>query len=325
MKIRAKTGSETGDIEAGTNKFGPYQMASQEQKTIEEHFQPAFVLEKPPCEASPFIFSSPHSGQIYPAAFLQSSKLTPTQLRSSEDAYVNELFAHVVDQGAHFIHALVPRAYLDLNRHPHELDPKLFASTLPDFAMRDSIKVKSGLGVIARIVSEGQEIYTNKLDFDDAQTRINSLYFPYHKALRDLIAGAQTSHRHAILIDCHSMPSGNLPGFQDIPPDFVLGNLFDKSCDYELTHLLRAQLQSMGYHVSVNKPYAGGYVTKEYGRPQNGVHVLQIEINRRLYLNEQSLAKTNDFEELRSNLQILTKKLINSLPELSFGTSLAAE
>ena len=101
MKIRAKTGSETGDIEAGTNKFGRYQMASQEQKTIEEHFQPSFALEKPTRNASPFIFSSPHSGQIYPAAFLQSSQLTPTQLRSSEDAYVNELFAHVADQGAH--------------------------------------------------------------------------------------------------------------------------------------------------------------------------------------------------------------------------------
>ncbi len=300
-------------------------MASQEQTTIEEHFQPAFMLEKPTREASPFIFSSPHSGQIYPAAFLQSSQLTPTQLRSSEDAYVNELFAHVADQGAHFIHALVPRAYLDLNRHPHELDPKLFASALPDFAMQDSTKVKSGLGVIARIVSEGREIYTNKLDFEDARTRINHLYFPYHEALRNLIASAQTSHQHAILIDCHSMPSGNLPGFRDIPPDFVLGNQFDKSCDYELTHLVRARLQSMGYHVSVNKPYAGGFVTKEYGKPQNGVHVLQIEINRRLYLNEQTLEKTSGFNELRANLQVLTKNLINSLPDLSSGTSLAAE
>ncbi|MCP4932622.1 MAG: N-formylglutamate amidohydrolase [bacterium] len=300
-------------------------MASQEQKTIEEYFQPAFALMKPAREASPFIFSSPHSGQIYPAAFLQSSKLTSTQLRSSEDAYVNDLFAHVADQGAHFIHALVPRAYLDLNRHPHELDPKLFARPLPDFAMHDSIKVKSGLGVIARFVSEGREIYTNKLDLDDAQTRINRLYFPYHNALRALIAHTQTSHQHAILIDCHSMPSGNLPDFQDIPPDFVLGNQFNKSCDYELTQLVRAQLQSMGYHVNVNKPYAGGYVTKEYGKPQNGVHVLQIEINRRLYLNERTLEKTRGFEELCANLQILTNKLITSLPDLSYGTSLAAE
>ena len=300
-------------------------MASQERKTIDENFQPAFALVKPSRGDNPFIFSSPHSGRIYPVSFLESSKLSPLQLRSSEDAYVDELFTHVADQGAHFIHALVPRAYLDLNRHPHELDPKLFATRLPGFAMRDSLKVKSGLGVIARIVSEGREIYAHTLDFDEAQTRIDHLYYPYHEALSTLIKDAQSRHQQAILIDCHSMPSGNLPGFRDIPPDFVLGNLFDKSCDYELTHMIRAQLQSMGYHVSVNKPYAGGYVTKQYGKPLDGVHVLQIEINRSLYLDERTLAKTPGFDELRANLQILTANLMKSLPDLSFGTPLAAE
>ncbi len=300
-------------------------MASQELQTIEENFQPAFALETACPATGPFIFSSPHSGRIYPRAFLQNSNLSPMQLRSSEDAYVDELFAHVAAQGAHFIHSLVPRAYLDLNRHPFELDPELFAGPLPEFAIEDSAKVKSGLGAIARIVSQGREIYTDKLDFDEAQTRINHLYYPYHAALHTLIANTMKTCQHAILIDCHSMPSGNLPGFKDIPPDFVLGNLFDKSCDFELTHMVRCQLQSMGYHVSVNKPYAGGYVTKQYGKPQNGIHVLQIEINRRLYLNERTLEKTSGFEELRSHLQSLTKALINSLPDLSFGSRLAAE
>ena len=300
-------------------------MASQELKTIRESFQPPFVIEKPSSTNNAFIFSSPHSGRIYPPSFLASSKLSAKQLRSSEDAYVDELFSHVADQGAHFIHSLVPRAYLDLNRHPYELDPKLFSSQLPNFTIRDSLKVKNGLGVIARIVSEGCEIYAGPLDFNEALKRINHLYFPYHGALRSLIEAVQNDHKQAILIDCHSMPSGNLPGFKNNPPDFVLGNLFDKSCDYELTHQVRAQLQLMGYHVSVNKPYAGGYVTKEYGKPQKGVHVLQIEINRRLYLDESSQEKTPGFDQLRSDMHRLTKELMRSLPDLSYGSPLAAE
>ena len=304
-------------------------MASQEQKTINDCFQPAFKLVKPQggCDnrAARFIFSSPHSGRIYPPSFLDSSNLSAKQLRSSEDAYVDELFAHTSNQGAHFIHSLVPRAYLDLNRQPYELDPQLFAGQLPDFATSDTVKVKSGLGVIARIVSEGREIYTEQLDIDEALKRINNLYFPYHGALRSLIETVGKKHQQAILIDCHSMPSTTLPGFKLTPPDFVLGNLFDKSCNYELTHLVRSQLQAMGYIVSVNKPYAGGYVTKEYGRPANGVHVLQIEINRELYLDERNVEKTPGFDSLRKNLRRLTKTLIEALPDLALETRLAAE
>ena len=179
-------------------------MASQELKTIKNYFEPAFTIAeprdrvgKPSC---PFIFSSPHSGRIYPASFLKNSRLPSHQLRSSEDAYVDELFSHVCDQGAHFIHALVPRAYLDLNRDPHELDPKLFAQTLPPFALTDTVKVKSGLGVIARIVSENRQIYRRPLILKEALERINHLYFPYHNALRTLIEAAQketpTCHPH---------------------------------------------------------------------------------------------------------------------------------
>lgn len=300
-------------------------MASQELKTIRENFQPAFTLVKPATSKGPLIFSSPHSGRIYPPSFVEHSKLTATQLRSSEDAYVDELFAHVPDQGACFIHSLVPRAYLDLNRHPYELDPHLFSGPLPSFAIRNSIKVKNGLGVIARIVAEGREIYSQPLDLNEALKRINHLYFPYHGVLRSLIKAAQKEHRQAILIDCHSMPSSNLPGFKDCPPDFVLGNLFDKSCDYELTYLVRSELQAMGYHVLVNKPYAGGYVTKKYGNPQKGVHTLQIEINRHLYLNERTQQKTSGFDELRHNLRKLTRTLVDTLPDLSSRSQLAAE
>ena len=304
-------------------------MATLEQNTIRKYFEPAFRIEEPRLadgeQASPVIFSSPHSGRIYPASFLTSSRLPAIQLRSSEDAYVDELFSHVSDQGAPFLHALFPRAYLDLNRHPYELDPKLFAGPLPAFAVTDTLKVKSGLGVLARIVSEGREIYRKPLALNDAFERINHLYFPYHNALRSLMGTSQNLHQQAILIDCHSMPSSNLPRGNLVPPDFVLGNRFDKSCDYELTHLVRSQLQSMGYIVSVNKPYAGGYVTKEYGKPQNGAHVLQIEINRRLYLDERTQEKTDGFHDLKENMRLLTQNIIASCPELSLSTQLAAE
>ena len=300
-------------------------MASQELQTIADSFQPSFKLVAPEGAANQFIFSSPHSGRIYPRSFIENSALDGAQLRRSEDAYVDELFAHVADQGAHFIHSLVPRAYLDLNRHPYELDPKLFHQPLPEFCNSDSLKVKSGLGVIARIVAEGCEIYKEPLVLDEALTRINALYFPYHKALSELIEQVERNHQHAILIDCHSMPSANLPGFKRNPPDFVLGNLFDKSCDFELTHLVRAKLQGMGYHVSVNKPYAGGYVTKKYGKPKNGIHVMQIEINRALYLRQGTSQKASGFDELRNNLRDLTKNLMTTLPDLSIGQSFAAE
>jgi N-formylglutamate amidohydrolase len=300
-------------------------MASREHKTITDSFQPAFKLVEPDQVAGPFIFASPHSGRIYPRSFLENSGLSALQLRSSEDAYVDKLFAHVTKQGASFIYSLVPRAYLDLNRHPYELDPHLFAGQLPSFAITDSTKVKGGLGVIARIVAQGREIYTQPLDVNEALRRINRLYFPYHAALRSIIDKTLKSQRQAILIDCHSMPSANHANFKKNPPDFVLGNLFDKSCDYELTHMVRSELQAMGYKVCINKPYAGGYITKEYGNPQNGVHVLQIEINRHLYLDERSLKKTPGFEKLRDNLRKLTQKLIEELPDLSCVSRLAAE
>lgn len=305
-------------------------MVSLEQKIINESFTPSFVLTPPALPAlvdstAPIIFSSPHSGRLYPRLFLNASRLSARQLRSSEDAYIDELFGHVPQQGAWFLKSLVPRAYLDLNRHPYELDPKLIRDKLPDYAIADSTKVKNGLGVVARIVAEGREIYKRPLPLSDVLRRINHLYFPYHETLRRLIETLRQTAPEVVLIDCHSMPSGNLPGFRAIPPDFVLGNRFDKSCQYELTHFVRARLQAMGYNVSVNKPYAGGYVTREYGQPQKGVHVLQIEISRRLYLDERRVKKAPGFDELQENLRRLTREIIDKRPKLSSVPPLAAE
>ncbi len=300
-------------------------MASRELRTIRECFSPAFTISPPQNSDSPFIFASPHSGRIYPRSFLDQSKLSPCHIRRSEDGFVEELFAHVTLQGAHLIYAHVPRAYLDLNRQPYELDPKLFPGKLPDFATSNSLKVKNGLGTIPRIVAQGREIYKTPPSLNEALQRINNLYFPYHGALHRLVQQQRKKHGLAVLFDCHSMPSQNGQEQGGKLPDFVLGNRFDKSCSYELTHHARSQLQALGYRVGVNKPYAGGHVTEKYGQPQNAIHVLQIEINRKLYLDEKTMEKTAGFEKLRQDLRIFTGKIIRHGDMLCRSGNLAAE
>jgi N-formylglutamate amidohydrolase len=273
----------------------------------------------------PFVFSSPHSGRVYPRGFVQRSRLSPQELRSSEDAYVDELFSHVAEQGAHFIHARFPRAYLDLNRHAFELDPKLFAGQLPRFALRETVKVKSGLGVIARVVAEGRHIYAGPIELKDALARIQRLYYPYHAALRGVIRDTRSRFRYAVLIDCHSMPSSGVPGHVASRPDFVVGDRFGKSCDAALTRLFCAELEALGYKVAVNSPYAGGYVTDEYGKPQEGVHALQVEINRALYLDEDRVEKSSGYTELQQSMVRFTSRLMAALGDLAGGLPLAAE
>jgi N-formylglutamate amidohydrolase len=290
-------------------------MVNRELKDIIDYLSPAHEIVSPAGNETPFIFSSPHSGRIYPQGFIRSSRLSPLALRSSEDAYVDELFGHVAGQGAHFIHARFPRAYLDLNRHPFELDPKLFVGQLPPFALADTIKVKSGLGVIARVVSEGRHIYRGPLDLKDALTRVHRLYYPYHAALRGLLRSCRSRFRHAVLIDCHSMPSSGVPGHLTSRPDIVVGDRHGKSCDPALTALFCGELERLGFRVALNTPYAGGYVTDEYGRPQEGVHALQVEINRALYLDEERVEKTGDFAGLQARLAQLTATLIRDFGE----------
>lgn len=299
-------------------------MVNRELQDIVEFLSPAHEIRQPAGDGCPFVFSSPHSGRVYPRGFVQRSRLSPLELRSSEDAYVDELFGHVAGQGAHFIHARFPRAYLDLNRHPFELDPKLFAGQLPPFALADTVKVKSGLGVIARVVAEGRHIYRGPLEVKDALTRIHRLYYPYHAALRGLIRSCRGRFGHAVLIDCHSMPSSGVPGHLTSRADFVVGDRFGKSCDPALTRLFCGELERLGYKVALNAPYAGGYVTDEYGRPEDGVHALQVEINRALYLDEARVEPSAGFADLQARLAQLTATLMRE-----FGApgvrSLAAE
>ena len=292
-------------------------MSPDEAEVIENELMPPFAVARPAQLKVPLVFNSPHSGRVYPSAFLAASRLDAMSLRRSEDAYVEELFASVTELGAPFLYAHFPRAYLDVNREPYELDPALFRDGLPHYANTQSVRVVGGLGTIARIVSESDEIYREQLSVGEALERINRLYTPYHDTLRALLTEAQREFGLAVLIDCHSMPSHPIAEQGAGRPDFVLGDRFGTSCSAELTRLAASQLKALGYVVALNKPYAGGYITEHYGRPQKGRHALQIEINRALYMDETSFEKSGGFERLRSDLETMVQALAACVPSLA--------
>ena len=292
-------------------------MSPEEAEAIERELAPPFTVVRPPQFRVPLIFNSPHSGRVYPSAFLAASRLDSLTLRRSEDAYVEELFACVTELGAPLLYAHFPRAYLDVNREPYELDPALFRDGLPHYANTQSVRVVGGLGTIARIVSESDEIYREPLLVGAALERINRLYAPYHETLRALLTEAQREFGLAVLIDCHSMPSHPIAEQGGGRPDFVLGDRFGTSCSPEVTRLAASQLKALGYVVALNKPYAGGYITEHYGRPQKGRHALQIEMNRALYMDETNFAKSEGFERLRSDLLTMVQALAACVPSLA--------
>lgn len=287
-----------------------------ERASILAELSPPFVIHEPEEQLTPVVFCSPHSGRIYPQSFLAASRLDPHTLRKSEDCYVDELFQSVVDLGAPLIAARFPRAYLDVNREPYELDPELFSGRLPDFANTQSARVIGGLGTIARIVADSEEIYRERMPIGVAFERIEQLYRPFHAALAGLLEATRKRFGAAVLIDCHSMPSsaiGQPPGAR---PHFVLGDRFGASCDAKLTRFVRDLLQGQGHDVQVNRPYAGGFITEYYGNPARGVQTLQIEINRALYLNEATLDRTEHFGRLADLLAEMAARVFAAVPLL---------
>ena len=255
---------------------------------------------------TPLVFASPHSGRDYPADMMAATALDAQAIRRSEDAFVDDLIEPAHGLGVPVIAARYARAYIDLNREAFELDPGMFEDELPEFARARTARVAAGLGAIARVVSEGQEIYARKLTFEEARGRIEGAHRPYHLALERLIAEAQKAHGFAILIDWHSMPSAAArSGGRERPCDMVLGDRFGAACAAVLTGRVERELEALGYRVARNSPYAGGYTTEHYGRPQKKVHALQIEINRSLYLDEARLQPTAGFARLKDHLERL--------------------
>lgn len=258
------------------------------------------------------VFASPHSGDIYPADMMAASKLTCEAIRGSEDAFVDRIIAGAPALGASVIRARLARAYIDLNREPWELDQAMFEDELPDYARSRSARVAAGLGAIARVAGEGRSIYARKLTFAEAKARIDLAHRPYHDALDRLLANARATHGVAILVDWHSMPAAAARGQRARgggPCDIVLGDRFGAACSPKLTGLVEGELESMGYRVARNAPYAGGYTTEHYGRPSRRTHALQIEINRALYMNEVTREPTEGLDRLTADAARLTRAL----------------
>ncbi len=276
--------------------------------TAQARFEPPYELrlgERPAGVApSPLVFASPHSGRHYPPDMGASARLGETAIRSSEDVLVDKLIEAAPRHGCAVLLARYARAYVDVNREPYELDAAMFEDEVPEFARGRTARVAAGLGSIARLVAEGREIYDRKLTFAEAMARIETVHKPYHLALRRLLDEAVSANGAAVLIDWHSMPgAASRGGAGRRQLDMVLGDRFGSTCSPVLTDTVEQALVGMGYVVARNAPYAGGFTTESYGRPVEGVHALQIEISRSLYLDEGSLCPKPSFQGLAQNLE----------------------
>jgi N-formylglutamate deformylase len=270
-----------------------------------DEFDPPFEILEPEKWDGPVVFNSPHSGRIYPPEFLTASRLDLATLRRSEDSFVDELFGGVVGRGHPLMRAHFPRCYVDVNREPYELDPRMFHGRLPSFANTRSMRVAGGLGTVARVVGDAQEIYGQRLSVDEALRRIEALYKPYHRALRRLVTRVHRELGTALLIDCHSMPSTTAAKEERPRADLVLGDRYGTSCAPVVSETIEATLRMQGYSVSRNKPYAGGFITEHYGNPAAGLHSIQLEINRALYMDESCYERSASFQQLSGHLEAL--------------------
>ncbi len=312
-------------MEIGENSMIPGSVTSGSMTSGAFTPQTAFRIAAPREQTVPVVFASPHSGRVYPTDLLNVTRLDPQALRRSEDAFVDDLFAGVPDLGAPLISAQFPRAYVDANREALELDPDMYEDDLPRTANIRSPRVTAGIGTIARVVSNGQKIYDQKLSYHDIHARIENCYFPYHEALKSLVDQTMARFGQCLVVDCHSMPSGTFDrmaqkvgqvqgivttgaALQD-GADIILGDCWGSTCDPEITATAERTALAVGYSVRRNTPYAGGYTTRQYGQPGLGIHALQIEIDRSLYMDERSITRLPVFDEVRGRMMRLAAAL----------------
>ena len=263
--------------------------------------RPPFKLMLPAAIESPVVVASPHSGRIYDADFMASTVLDAARIRSSEDAYVDVLLDRIPTLGVPVLSAQMPRAFLDLNRAPEELDPAAI-DDVPRGAMNP--RVASGLGVIPRVVAQGRAIYSGKISHAEAQHRIDTFWRPYHRQLDVLMSNARDRFGQAILLDFHSMPHEAIEGtvVSGAPAQIVLGDRFGSSANAVLVDILEETLTDLGFRVARNAPFAGAYITQAYGHPERGWHAIQIEIDRSLYLDEGSIRPNTQFDVLQNTI-----------------------
>jgi N-formylglutamate amidohydrolase len=270
---------------------------------------PPFEIVEPAAWRAPIIFNSPHSGSVYPHEFLNASRIDLGGLRRSEDSFMDELIAGLSDRGFPVVRVNFPRSYVDVNREPYELDPRMFSGRLPSFANTRSMRVAGGLGTIPRVVGDGQEIYRERLSVDDALARIEALYKPYHRALRRLINKAHQAFGTVIVVDCHSMPSIGVSRDEPRRPDMVIGDRYGTSCAALLPDRVEDTMKQLGYSVGRNKPYAGGFITEHYGNPASGLHTIQLELNRAIYMDERRRERGVRFDGVMADFVTLADTL----------------
>lgn len=260
----------------------------------------AFDLFLPDLQTVPFVFSSPHSGRDYDSTFQGQSRLDALTLRSSEDAFVDRLFADAPVYGAPLLAARAPRAFLDLNRAADELDPAVIEGV---GHTPHNPRIASGLGVVPRVVAGGRAIYISRMARADAETRLTRFWHPYHQRLRKLMFDTTETFGKAVLIDCHSMPHEAIESHHRgnvAQPEVVLGDRFGAAAGFEVIEQLEAAFKAAGLRVARNTPFAGAYITQAYGRPSRGQHVVQVEIDRALYLDEARVSPRPDFDAFKA-------------------------
>ncbi len=267
-----------------------------------EIFEAPFVTLGAGAQVAPVVLLSGHSGRRYPEAFLAASRLDAVAIRRSEDSFVEELFGAAPALGVPLLAANFPRAFCDVNREAWELDPSMFEDRLPDYVNAASPRVSAGLGTVARIVGSGEPIYRRKLKFAEAQARVAGCWQPYHDELQRLISVTIERFGACLLIDCHSMPTMPPQRGGVRLPDVVLGDVHGRSCAMAISGFVDTKLSRLGLRVRRNDPYAGGFITRHYGRPHEGVHVLQLEVSRALYMDEAKFEKSDAFEPLAAKL-----------------------
>jgi N-formylglutamate amidohydrolase len=276
---------------------------------LDGELSPPFEIVEPAEWRGPIIFNSPHSGSVYPREFLHASRIDLAALRRSEDSFMDELIADLSQRGFPTVTVNFPRSYVDVNREPYELDPRMFAGRLPSFANTRSMRVAGGLGTIPRVVGDGQEIYRERLAVDDGLARIEALYKPYHRALRRLINKAHQAFGTVILVDCHSMPSVGVSRDEPRRPDMVIGDRYGTSCAAMLPDMVEETMTELGYSVGRNKPYAGGFITEHYGNPASGLHTIQLELNRAIYMDERRRERSARFSQVTADFATLAEAL----------------
>lgn len=276
--------------------------------------EPAYTLHAPGSAASPVIFASPHSGNVYPAVMQDALCVPLIDLRRTEDAFIDELFLDAPSAGAVLLAARYGRSVVDLNRDPHELDPSMFLDGAPRACGLPTARVEAGLGCLPRVGARGEAIYRRLLSRAEGEHRLAAIHDAYHARLASLIETTRTGHGQALLIDCHSMPSVQ-PGRRGLT-DIVLGDRFGSSCDARLTARVERAFRNQGLTVARNAPYAGGYTTRRYGRPRRNVHALQIEINRALYMDEHMVTRSDGFPKIKAVIGLVVADILSAAAQL---------